>query len=307
MARLGLINKLCDEYCQNVNRPNGSIALNANTHDFELLNNDIYLPELDQKELLATIIGLSKTLLLTGQLACINQDHVHLWGWCAQLATDDEVETRARINNEFDELDKLFELVIRGALARSYPNAQAPNNKEIQNHFATHFVNESSLAIAYLGFPLLEGILKRLAHNYVGMDGAVKTNFSVAKRGGGNINYGPRQKNKCSSIRDLLTLYTDHIAEPEQVTLLNEFYGIIKIFGNTTTPIDLIGDWRNQSLHGTTSFISVGYAILHLCLLISVGEIRGDFSSHTKLISKKAMQWYEDPSNRQPWSFYPPN
>lgn len=307
MERIDLIKKLCDDYCKSINRPNGDIALNPNMHDFELLNNNIAFHELNQQELLAAIIGLSKTSFLTGSVANISQDHKFLWGWCAQLVTDDEVETRARINGEFDEHDKLYELVIRGALADLYPNARKPDQEKTQNHFATYFVEESSLAIAYLGFPLLEGLLKRLAHNYVGMDGAVKSNFTVAKRGGGDTDYGPRKKNKCSSIRDLLMLYTDQIAEPDQVILLNEFYDTIKTFGNTTTPIDLIGDWRNQSLHGTTNFISVGYAILHLCLLISVGETYGDFSKYTQLVFKKALQWNEDPDNRLPWSFYPPH
>lgn len=312
MDRIDTIKKLCDDYCHFIARPNGDIAINPGIHELELISNNIHFHDLTQNELLASIVGLSKTAMQQRQGIILSRDHKFLWAWCGALIVNSDVQSLADVGGPYSEHDTLYQLVVRGALANIYPLRKPEmeqTRKKVLNHFATYFIQDSNLAIAYLALPLLEGLLKRLANAYVEMDGVVKSSFTIKNPSGEVTNYGPlgqKGKSKCSSLRDLLYLYTNHIAEPDQVILLNEFYEQIKNFGNTATPIDLIGDWRNQSLHGTTHFPTIGIAILHLCFLISIGEIRGDFSKYRSNTLATAKFWNNDEGERPNWSFYPP-
>lgn len=314
MDRAIKIKNLCSEYCKSFLRPDNIMVFDE-AHKFELLNNSFQFHELEHDELLASIIGLSQTSMQKDRSVLLNGDHYHLWSWCGELLFHSNIQSRAAGDREHNQL---YELVIRGTLARSngsefFENYHdyIQNRARIQNHFATYFVDESYLAVSYLVFPLLEGLLKRLSHAYISMDGKILQDFDIETPNGVTRYVAKRQKkgdkDKCSSVRDLLYLYQIHIASYEQNRLIDEFNTHLKTFDSSTSPNELIGKWRNESLHGTTSYESIGIAILNYCLLLSIGEGNNDYLQCREQATKKSRWEYGcNPLDRSRRSFYPP-
>ena len=242
----------------------------------------------------------------------VDQDHYGLWSWCAEVILSRETSF---FTDDESELRKLFETCIRASLAHCRKPAADKNEWQRQNeieqqlpHHARYFLLESSLALAYLGFPLLESIAKKMCSAYVDMDGTVISPFQVTNKAGGIREYDPSgrwNQKQCSSLRDLLFLIHDQVADADLKNSLTEFRNHISTLDNSEDPFDVVYKWRNQSLHGTTSFQTIGGTLLNLGLTICVYQLKGRFQE-IKAKTIERCRWEAQHDHKSPWSFYPP-
>jgi hypothetical protein len=314
MAQLtpGHIAKLCDDWCAASATAGGGIAIGSNTEKHRLLVNGVVFHELDHAALCAALAGLSKVLLLPGLNTIVDHDHFAFWSWCGELLLNPRANLLPRDQHEFK---SLYETAVHAALA----NCRRPTSTreeweaqtqaaELQPHHSKLLLRESSLVLAYLAFPLLEAVLKRACHAFVSLDGSVIARFSVPNRQGNARTYDPLgtyRDQQCSSLRDLLVLHHAQVAEPGLKLLLEELCSHIARLDGSQDPYDLVYRWRNQSLHGTTNFQTIGGTVLNLSLAISLFEIRTDFEQR-RLKALEHCRWEAQSGHRSPWSFYPP-
>jgi len=312
-----LIKTLCESYCLAITQPNGSLALNENSEQYRLTNNGILFHELSYPELVEAVIGLSQVLLHSNMTEIRHNDHLHLWSWCGELFLGCMAQRKLHQTSDTpQDINNLYTTTIHSNLAKikeysrelgTYEEMQ--NNREkVQNHYASELVNKAHLVSAYLSFPLLEGLLKQKCSAYVTMDGKVIQEFNAQ-----HIKYVPEKtqgkgKTTCSSIQDLLFLYHDYVANDhgkESITKLNNH---LKKHSPELHPFALIKNWRNSSLHGSTSFNTIGSTILHYCFLISLLDIEQTFNQvrADALISVHAAVNFKMAPHRMFWSYYPP-
>jgi hypothetical protein len=283
------------------------MAIGANTEKFRLLANGVQFHELDHDALCAAFIGLSKVLLRPGLNTIIDQDHFGLWSWCGELLLGPRTQL---FPLDQYEIKSLFETALHSALARCRRPVASKEEWQEQNrindlhpHHAKQLLLKSSVVLAYLAFPMLEAVLKRACSAFVSLNGLVVSSFTVPNKQGKPRQYDPQRQ--CSSIRDLLLLHYTFVAGARLKALLDQFRGHISVLDGTQDPFDLIYSWRNQSLHGSTKYQTIGGTILNLALLISLFEIDQDFEQR-RLLALQQCQWEAQSSHKSPWSFYPP-
>lgn len=306
------IEKLCDDWCAASSTPEGGLVIGTNSEKLRLLANGVQFHELNHEALCAALIGLSKVLLRPGLNTIVDQDHFHLWSWCGELLLNPRSHHFPGAQHE---IKSLYETSIHAALASCRrPSAtkeewQEQNRiQELQSHHAKLLLRESHLVLAYLGFPLLEAVLKRACETYVAFDGQVLSAFSVPDKQGKPRLYepeGPYRNRKCSSLRDLLFLHSTVVAGPRLKALVDHFCVHLTSLDGTQDPFDLLYGWRNQSLHGSTNFQTIGGSVLNLSLLISLFEIEHDFEQYRLQIIEHC-RWEAQSQHKSPWSFYPP-
>lgn len=303
------IKVLCDDWVNTVRQEGGGFAIGGDSEQYRLLRNGLKYHELSFEQLIASSAGLTKVLLLPGLNTVIDQDHFGLWSWCAEIILSHESEM-FDVQNEM-EVKKLFELCIRASLA----NCQRPtrNREEWEQrvasdqqipHNAKYFIQESSLALAYLGFPLLEAICKKVCHEYISMDGKVVTYFEVPNNYTGKLkkyNVG----NRCSSLQHLLFLLQNKVASPELALEISGLRTHIETLDESKDPFQVIYDWRNQSLHGTTNFQTIGGTLLNISIIICLFEIKDNYED-IRVRTLDRCRWEAQSDRRPPWSFYPP-
>lgn len=306
------IKALCDAWYQAAKKPKGGFAIGGETEKYRLLHNGIQFHELDFEQLVAAISGLTKVLLLPGLNTIVVDDHFHLWSWCSEIILSEEANF---LNNNEHEIRDLFETCARASLVRCRkpPSSREELHKQTEieqqlPHHARYFLQKSSLSLAYLSFPLLESISKKICHSYVGMDGRVIAPFNVPNKTGSARKYDPGgrwNQKQCSSLRDLLFLVYNTLSDSNLRTSLTEFRDHISTLDNSEDPFDIVYKWRNQSLHGTTNFQTIGGTLLNLTLLISVHQIAKQYQDVRDKVIKHC-RWEAQHEHKSPWSLYPP-
>ncbi len=306
------IEKLCDNWFAASTPPEGGMRIGPETERFRLLANGVVFHELNHEELCAALIGLSKVLLLPGFSTIVNDDHYALWSWCGELL----LNSRSRhFPAAQSEIHSLYAASIHAALAFCSKPTETEEEWEEQNriedlqpHHAKLLIKQSSLILAHLAFPLLEAVLKRACAAYVAFDGRVVSAFSVPNKQGNPREYdpnGPFRNRQCSSLRDLLFLHSTVVASPKLKNLLDRFCERLTTLDASQDPFDLIYGWRNQSLHGSTNFQTIGGTILSFSLLISLFEIEHGFEEY-RFRTFENCRWLAQLPSKSPWSFYPP-
>ncbi|WP_308364423.1 MULTISPECIES: hypothetical protein [unclassified Microbulbifer] len=302
----GFIKKLCDDWvcaaCKN-----GGISIGSDSEKYRLLANGVQFHLLDFDSLIASVLGLSKVILLPGMNSFVVQDHFGLWSWCGEViagAGSHYFEPNER------EIKSLFEACIRASLTHCRKPAASPEEHMKQSeveqqlpHNARYFLQDSSLILAYVSFPMLEAILKKTCSEYLRMDGSVKKQFQVMNRAKKPRTY--KVSSLCSSIRDELFLLYEKVADKELKTNLDEFRAHISSLDSSSDPFDLIYEWRNQSLHGSSNFQTIGGTLLNLCILIALHSMKVEFGQWIGNILRRCER-ESDHGFRASWSFYPP-
>ena len=132
-------------------------------------------------------------LLLKGLNTVINLDHQLFWAWAGEMLLSPRSTFFSR---EESELRRLFETCIRAALAGITPPPESKEDWERQRELSElvefntrQLVVNAHLILAYLGLPLLEGILKKVCSNYVDYAGTVVAAFDVPVARGGRRDY----------------------------------------------------------------------------------------------------------------------
>lgn len=301
------IKKLCDKWCEASTTPDGGMTIGQQSEQFRLLTNGIVFHDLSYDEICTALVALSKVLLRPGMNTIVHQDHYGIWSWCAELLLSPRAEVFPR---EQLEIKSLFEACLHSALAQCRKPPASREEWEAQNlterklpHHAQQLLRQSSLALAYLAFPLLEAVLKRACAAFVAFDGTVVAHFQVPRRNGTNREYVPQAH--CSSVRDLLHLHHFAVADINLKSKIDDFRSHITFLDSSKDPFDVIFEWRNDSLHGTSNYQTIGGTILSLALLISICEIQPDFAQRRQRIIENC-RWEAQSEYKSPWSFYPP-
>lgn len=306
------IRELCESWCQAAQQPGGGVAIGGQSEQYRLLRNGVQFHELCFDQLVASVDGLTKVLLLPGLNTIVDQDHFWLWSWCAEVVLFRETDF---FKQDEYELRKLFETCIRSSLVHcrkpttNHEEWQRQNEIEQQiPHHSRYFLQESSLVLAYLAFPLLEAVSKKTCNQFVTMDGGVITRFEVTNKVGGTREYdsnGKWNQKQCSSLRDLLFLIYNEVADTKLKSALDEFREHISTLDGSEDPFDIIYKWRNQSLHGSTSFQTIGGTLLNLVLLIIVHQLSDQYDVLRGKVLEHCRREAQH-GHRSHWSFYPP-
>lgn len=288
------------------------MAIGGNTEKYRLLTNGVVFHELKHEELCAAVVGLSKVLLRPGLNTVIDQDHFGLWSWCGELLLSPRADLFPRDQHE---IKSLYETALHASLAtcrkpaKSKEEWQEQNRiQELQPHHGKQMLLKSHIVLAYLAFPLLEAVLKRACSKYVSFDSQVVAAFTVPNKKGNPKQYDPKgsyRDRQCSSLRDLLVLHHSSAAGPKLKPQLGQFRDHIGLLDSTQDPFDLLYSWRNQSLHGSTNFQTIGGTVLNLSLLISLFEIEDGFEQRRETVLEHC-RWEAQSQYKRPWSFYPP-
>ena len=301
------IRSLCDRWCDASTTPGGVMVVGQQTEQFRLLANGIVFHELTHDQICASLVALSKVLLRPGMNTIVHQDHYGVWSWCGELLLS---PTAGISPVQQHEIKELFEATLHAAMAQCRKPPASREEWQVQNqierqlpHHAQQLLQSSSLVLAYLSFPLLEAVLKRACSAFINLDGTVTAQFQVPRRIGTMRDYLP--KAQCSSVRDLLHLHYSSVAPAHLRALIDEFRLHIRFLDSSGDPFDLIYQWRNDSLHGTSNYQTIGGTVLSLALLISVFEIEADFEQRRQRAIEQCMREARS-GHKSPWSFYPP-
>ncbi len=294
------IRALCDAWVKAASSPGGGTALGPETGRLRLHRNGIRFDELSYDELQAACTSLSNVLLRPGLNTIIDADHLLFWAWAGELLLSPEAKF---FSADEMELQQLFSSAIRASLA---PIGIEKRWAEM-DHNARELVTKAHLVLVYLALPLLEGLLKKVCQRYVDYSGKVVAHFQVPPRGrfNGQYNTGAR----CSSLRDLMYLLYQVVADQDLRPRLDEMRSMLQALDSTADPFDTLYTWRNQSLHGQASFPTIGGTLMNLAVLISVNQLRQDYEVHRRRACEE-VQWCIETArstgHRHQCSYYPP-
>ncbi len=301
------IEKLCDDWCAATQAAGGGMAIGRDTEKYRLLANGVVFHELNFEPLCAAITGTTKVLLRPGLNTVVDHDHFALWAWCAELLLSPGSQVFSQ--DQF-EIKSLFETAVHAALANCRrPPANREERKtqskliDLQPHHAKYFVQNAHLALAYLSFPLLEAMTKRACSAFVDLSGSVRSKFSIPRKKGGVRSYDLGEQ--CSSLRDLLHLHFSIVAAPQLRSLIDKLRIHLSELDRAQDPFDLVYGWRNDSLHGSASFQTIGGTLLSWSFLISLAELEPSFAMHRQTVLEHCRREAQS-GYRSPWSFYPP-
>lgn len=301
-----LIRNLCKSWVGAAANDEGSLQIGRSTEQVRLLNNGVKFHELDHEQMRAACIGLSSVLLHPGMNTVIDWDHQWFWSWCGELLCG---VGSTYFREDECELKQLVALCCRGSLAgSSRPDEAGWEQKRVRSlniePNASQWIQGSHAAVAYLAFPMLEGLPKKLCSEFVSMNGVAVLPFGNKWR-----QYKPGQK--CSSLRDLLLLFYAEVASDESRIDLDEQRLNLEVFAEGEEDgFDVLYRWRNSSLHGATSLPTIGGTVLNTAFLVALSGMGEDYES-TKASTinsvRHEMQSLRHASaSRSPWSYYPP-
>lgn len=301
------IEELCGDWVKAATS-NGGISIGADSEKYRLLANGVQFHSLSFDCLKSAVLGLSRTILLPGFNTVVVQDHFGLWSWSGEIISG--IDSKY-FEAEENEIKSLFEACVRASLTHCRkPAASAEEHiaqSEVEQalpHNARYYLQDSSLVLAYLAFPLLEAILKKTCSSYFNMDGSVVRQFDVLNKKNKTRTYKPGKI--CSSIRDELFLLYNKVASRELKSDLDKFRSHIMFLDSTVDPFDLVYNWRNESLHGTSNYQTIGGTLLNLSILIILHSMRSEFEEILEKIVGRCKRESEQASLRSSWSFYPP-
>jgi hypothetical protein len=285
------------------------MLIGPESEQFRLIRNGFAFHELTHDELRAACLGLSTVLLHPGLNTVIDADHYWFWSWCGELFAGSR-STYFSVDEQ--ELKDLFGLVVRASLAgvsgrRDQPASESATGVEQAMEPNAWLLGlKSKVVLAYLAFPLLEGLLKKECRAFVGQDGSVVTSFSVPRPSGNARTYQPGRT--CSSIRDLLLLIRNQAATPELASDLDEQESHLRAFAKPNEDgFDVIYRWRNSSLHGAASFPTIGGTVLNTAILIALPALSSDYGAlQTAALEQASWETQIESPIRSPWSYYPP-
>lgn len=252
------ISGLCDKWRENAIF--GDIfSLGPGCEQFELRRNGVEFEKLDFDCIVAALFGLNKIYLLPGLGQYMSADQVFLWAWCGELVLYPEKELFQE-----RELRSLFKQCLNASQWMTIGAIPSPHDRGL----LAKRVADGSDNLAYLCFPLLEGLLKKACNQFLGMDGSVVVDFEVPNKNAGHRRYKANGKGICSSLRDLLWLYRNEVADQGLKVKLDEFADFLETFDPGAHGFDIIYGWRNQSLHGNMQVSTIGGCLFNLILLI---------------------------------------
>lgn len=254
-------------------------------------------------------------ILLTRSLVAqrVNFDNRVLWSWVAQIYISPIFRGPSESTKNIDhDLKEAFEILVRSELASI---GQPPSNKEVQtvNKVIDAVVGWNVKKMVYgkdlislvLSFPVLERLCRTMCNEFVDPEGKVKKRFDVPSKQMGKVkHYKPGDI--LSSLRDLLCLYEDYVADDTTKLILKSFKEeLTKIFPRQQNTYDLIYQWRNNSLHGNSMNLPVHAVLLNLICIILLNSISDHYDQIIQDYPRNSR--FREMGIESPWSIYPPD
>ncbi len=275
--RVQLITDLCQAWVDEIVQPDGSIIVRLDAKDNPLTRNGLFPHSMTHAELRAATLGLLNVLSIPNYQV-IGPDDKLLWGWCAEIFDTGYGYFQPRSPADM-ELRSLFMATAHASLAD--PQIVVAHERDplalqalpTSTRQALALIEDHSTVSAYLCFPLLEGVLRKTLGEFVARDGGVLKPFSVA-----GIAYGrPKGRLQCNSLAHML-----HLLESDQQEKGGALADDLAVASNHLRrsqpgtgkhPYEMIGFWRNSSLHGNVSLINMGARLFHLVNLIALHNL----------------------------------
>lgn len=311
MGREEEIRELCDRWLEASRTDTGGTTVGQHTRRFRLRENGISPPDVTYGEMRALGVGLTRVLLSPKMGTVIDLDHYLYWSWAGELLLE---PSRGIFSPEENELRALFEVAIRSAMASVRGSSGDPRTDRqmdevrrlITPFHQQQLMENNHLILAYLSLPLLEGMLKKACSDYVAMDGTVLQEFEGAK---GTYETG----NRCSRMKDMLVLA--RTLSPSE-SLRNDLEAVgahltqFQVSDEDAEPFAVIGDWRNESLHGETTHPTIGGTVLTLAILVGLSELSDRYEALADEargdVERRRRQMEFSNGLRAPWEFFPP-
>jgi len=281
---------LCDELATKlddaVTRAGGGLIVDFDLEQFRLRNNGICWPDLSYGELQTACAALLRVGVLRNGYSIVDQDHLYLWSWIAQLLHAHPPEVTEPIAAH----DTLC-LAVRAALAPVRLSGLDQNTQELFNlvdrlipYHLRELRTHSSEILTYLAFPALEAALRLACGDFVDSKGFVLAPFASV----GGRSYAPG--NRCSNLRDLLLLLYDRVAPSDLRDMLTRIRVHLSTLDSTTDPFELVFAWRNSTLHGERQLSTVSATVLTIGLLVGLHTIESDFGARQSR-ARKIADW----------------
>lgn len=301
--RAQLISDLCDSWVAATTGA-GAIQIGMASEQFRLRNNGLEPHDFTYAEVRAACIGLTRVLLLPGFNTIIDFDHRLLWAWCTEVLVGSHGQF---FDASERDVRSLLGLACRASLAgvtrpdrsgfeeskRQYESME-PNARELVTH--AHEV------LSYLSFPLLEGVLRKVARTFITYDGVVLVPFQ-----GKNRKYDANDR--CNNLGDLLRLLEAQIAGPDLRQALDDLKKHLQLLVPGKDAFDIVYDWRNSSLHGEARLTTIGGTVLSMTLIIALDQIQPNYDALRADVMKQIaweLQTAPLTGHRSPWAYYPP-
>jgi hypothetical protein len=301
--RAQLISDLCDSWVAATTGA-GGIQIGTASETFRLRNNGLEPHDFTYSEVRAACIGLTRVLLLPGLNTIIDFDHQLLWAWCAEVLIGSHGQF---FDANEREVKSLLGLACRASLAGvARPDKSGFEERRRQHELmepnARELVNHAHEVLSYLSFPLLEGVLRKVAKTYITYDGVVLVPFQ-----GKNRKY--EANDRCSNLGDLLRLLEAQIAGPDLRQAVDDLKKHLQLLDPGKDAFDIIFDWRNSSLHGEARLPTIGGTVLSMTLVIALDQIQSNYDA-LRTEAMKQIAWEVQTASftvhRSPWAYYPP-
>jgi hypothetical protein len=256
-------------YRQEVFRRGGSIVISRDqtvTQTFVNLDLAGLLVE-ELQELGYVLMHMSRN---PGMNAIIENDHLEYWAYVA-LRTSTRRSQDGWIERH-NPVFSLFDSLIMNELQPQYADSV---NRRYQNRFLQEQFFHAFFPAVWSGFAYLEGVCRRLCHDYVDVDGQIKKSFKVcriqyrsprgnraAKRSRGKQGRPGKQGQLRINNLSHILLLTRRRVKPRTRRILTKFF-------RDYSP-EQIFQWRNDCLHGaedSSTTVIVLYCLIAVLLL----------------------------------------
>jgi hypothetical protein len=186
----------------------------------------------------------------------ISRDHKVYWEWTYTVA-EELTRSRQLLSQElWGDLRCIFDLALCEMVG-------APFSHE------SNVTSNSHRIAAYLSYPLLEGLTKRMCPEDFEEDGTVKQNGRVERFHGEDAFY--EVGSECNRIHEILWHLENTVANSVLKQRLTAARNHIGKFGDRPEGQEygLISDWRNQLVHGERSAgVQFGVILNIICIII---------------------------------------
>lgn len=253
------------------------------------------------------------TRSLRGQ---INRDHKIFWSWCSFITQCFNEQLQLFKDTDWVEaFGSMVDLLLADERHLStipgYMQFAKESLKYVNNHLLAVCFKKHILAGAQ-SFAVLEGLLRRKACNYVGVDGIVQKSFAIVESGGETkmLYSGMRMNRINDGLRLFNQLVTRDRYRPCPTLRLLEGE-ILNLYPGAPNGYDLIDEWRNDLIHGRGYWQKVTPIVVNMICLLAIDEIAPDIYDDSLPGIKKHVDQIrrsrEDADFVSPWDVFPPD
>lgn len=186
----------------------------------------------------------------------ISRDHNSYWEW-TYFVSDRLTNSEELMPHEiWSDLSKLFNLALCDWVG-------SPHSHEFKVTTSAHTI------AAYLAYPLLEGLTKRLCADDISKDGTVKRDNRVEKFSGEQEFYVKSER--CYRIHEILWHFEEKVANSVLQAQMRLARTNIRKFGDRPEGQEygIIFDWRNQLVHGQRAAgVQFGVVLNLICIIL---------------------------------------